>query len=399
MNARNCDALGGVVATVMRTLLPILLLLSLGCVPPTAPGGSTSTPTPPPRASITPQPTVAATLTATPSQSPTLTDLEIMVALREEWGLRSDEEWICDVVASADSVISEIGIPATPEEAREIADAVASEPRMRVIAYGVRHPRQYCGVYVEGPRVVLLFNDDLELRRQDVAALDPPMEVEVRPCRFSEIELKLLMRVVVDEVRRRGDMELLSVGLDTRNNVLDLEAKSNVPGIGQELEALYGGRVAATIHPLPGAWQNNPEGEGWRLLSAGTLQGGDLAYSIRVALSDADFTDLWSELATGTELPAVDFEREFVAVFSDGIGSSCRERRLDNVAINEAARVVYSVTSDPLAPRNCTADLAGAAIFVVVLAKKAMPPSPFTVRLHEDQLCGDCPESVEVDLR
>ncbi len=57
------------------------------------------------------------------------------------------------------------------------------------------------------------------------------------------------------------------------------------------------------------------------------------------------------------------------------------------------------LTSDPLAPRVCTADLAGAVMFTVALARDGLPESPFTLRLHRDQLCGDCPESVPVDLR
>jgi len=75
---------------------------------------------------------------------------------------------------------------------------------------------------------------------------------------------------------------------------------------------------------------------------------------------------------------------------------------LDNVAIDQGERVVYSVTSDPLAPRDCTADLAGAAFFVIAAERPALPESPFMVRLNErficaGQGCGHV-EEVTVDL-
>jgi hypothetical protein len=66
--------------------------------------------------------------------------------------------------------------------------------------------------------------------------------------------------------------------------------------------------------------------------------------------------------------------------------------RLDGVAIQGG--VVFSETSDPLSPRACTADLAGAVMFLVAIERDALPTDGFTLRLRQD----DIGESIEVPL-
>lgn len=76
------------------------------------------------------------------------------------------------------------------------------------------------------------------------------------------------------------------------------------------------------------------------------------------------------------------------------------EVRLDDVVITEEA--VFSEISDPLSPRACTSDLVGAAVFVVAVARDALPSDGFTLRLSErSTTCTDCgfTEEIEVALR
>lgn len=46
--------------------------------------------------------------------------------------------------------------------------------------------------------------------------------------------------------------------------------------------------------------------------------------------------------------------------------------------------VVYSVTSDPLAPRGCNLDLSAGAVFVVALARAALPADRFRLQLDRE---------------
>ena len=128
--------------------------------------------------------------------------------------------------------------------------------------------------------------------------------------------------------------------------------------------------------------------------------GGVEAYSVAYAADAAAWDELWAAVAPGSAPPALDLASEIVALFADGIGSSCPELRLDGVVVDQAAGRVYSRISDPLAPRICTADLAGSAVFVVAIERDALPPSPFTLALSEQPMtCGDCADELTIDLR
>ena len=120
------------------------------------------------------------------------------------------------------------------------------------------------------------------------------------------------------------------------------------------------------------------EGDGWRLIGAGESR--DEAYVVRAATDEADYDEMWEAIGLGGTAPVVDLATEVVVSFGHGIGSGCPEVRLDGVRI--ADDVVFSITSDPLGPRNCTADLTGAAVFVVAIEHQAAP-NGFTLWLNQ----------------
>lgn len=139
-------------------------------------------------------------------------------------------------------------------------------------------------------------------------------------------------------------------------------------------------------------------GDGWRLIATGEADAGE-AYTVRAATDADGYAALWAELALVGPAPQIDLGSEVIVSFGHGIGSSCREMRLDCVVITGG--VVFSATSDPLAPRGCTADLAGVAVFVVVLERSALPEPGFTLQLAEgSRTCPDCGfiEQIEVEL-
>jgi hypothetical protein len=264
-------------------------------------------------------------------------------------------------------------------------------------AYGAQHRDEFAGLYVDDQSrgsFVMLFTDRLEEHAAAIAEIWP--RVSVRGARFSEAELTaVLERLDLAGMAAEG-IEPLSAGLDTMNNRVTLDVKSDDPTLEARLELRYGGMVDVTVYPLPGEWSNVAEGAGWRLLAAGEA-GGDEAYTVRAATDARSWDALWSALALDEERPDVALADEVVVSFAHGIGSSCREVRLDDVVVEGG--VVFSLTSDPLAPRGCTSDLAGAAVFVVAVERAALPSDGFTLQLSGRSVtCPDCGFTEQIDV-
>lgn len=287
-----------------------------------------------------------------------------------------------------------VSIPIGPDGPELREDVVAA-----LQAYGTEHADEFGGLYVDDQSqgsFVMLFTDHLDEHAAALAEIWP--RVTVRGVRFSEAELTEVLERL-DLAAMAGDgIEPLSAGLDTINNRVTLDLKSDDPTLELRLELEYGGRVEVTVHPLPGEWSNVTEGDGWRLLAAGEA-GPDEAYTVRAATDESGWDELWSVLGLDAERPEVDLASEVMVSFAHGIGSGCRELRLDDVVIDGG--VVFSVTSDPLAPRGCNADLAGAATFVVAIERDAVPADGFTLQLAERQITGQgagFSEVIEVPL-
>ena len=278
--------------------------------------------------------------------------------------------------------------PELPEEA--VAD---------LQAYGAEHADEFGGLYVDDQgqgSFVMLFTDNLDEHAAALAEIWP--RVTVRGARFTEAALiELLESPGIRGIGGDG-VEFLSAGLDTMNNRVTLDLKSNDPTLELRLELEFGGMVEVSVYPIPGPWENVADGEGWRLLAAGEA-GPEEAYTVRAATDEAAWLDMWAAIGLAGEPPTVEFENEVAVSFGHGIGSSCPEMRLDGVDVGGG--VVFSRASDPLAPRSCTADLRGAATFVVALQRDALPEDGFTLQLSETSVtCPDCgfTEQIEVPL-
>lgn len=147
-----------------------------------------------------------------------------------------------------------------------------------------------------------------------------------------------------------------------------------------------GGIAFADNFPVP-VRGDPPSGPGWRLLSERIVSSGH-AFTVDAATDRASLARLWTELSPRSSPPLVYFEREIVALFAVGISSCTTGVRLDRVVIDRSAGLVYSVTSES---RRCPhLDLTGAAVFIVALARDALPSSPFTLQLHAEPTCGSC---------
>lgn len=263
-------------------------------------------------------------------------------------------------------------------------------------AYGLQHVDEFGGMYIDPPggqHVIMLFTRNLDDHALAVAAIHPG--TTLRQVEHTEAELRTLIAGLDFESLRAEGIEMLSASVDVIGNRATLDAKSNDITAEARLELAYGGLLEVTIFPVPGEWQNVADGDGWRLLAAGESR--SEAYIVRAATDARGYVEMWDAIGLGGDAPVVDLATETVVSFGHGIGSGCREVRLDGVHI--ADDVVWSITSDPLAPRNCTADLAGAAVFVVAIAHDAVPDG-FTLWLNEYAASrgGEFSAPLEVDL-
>lgn len=262
-------------------------------------------------------------------------------------------------------------------------------------AYGAANPDEFGGLYVDDQSqasFVMLFTDNLDAHAAALSEIWP--RVTVRGVRFTEAELLAVLESLDLANMATDGLEPLSAGLDTMNNRVTLDLKSDDPTLELRLELEYGGMVEVTVYPLPGEWANVDQGEGWRLVAAG--ESASDAYTVRAATDEAAWQEMWTAIGLGGERPAVAFDDEVVVSFGHGIGSGCREVRLDAV---EIGGVVFSRTSDPLAPRGCESDLAGAAVFVVAIQRDALPEDGFTLRLAPEPITGGgFPEVIDVPL-
>jgi hypothetical protein len=197
-------------------------------------------------------------------------------------------------------------------------------------------------------------------------------------------------------------IELMEAGVDVIKNNVDVSAKTDDPEAERVLQA-YGppGVVVVHLYPTDKRWSQPTEGSGWRLLGVFDT---NLPYTVAVAVDRAQLATEWERYGLADAPPAWDPPREVVIILSDGIGSSCRDLRLDGVVMDADARLVYGEFSDPHAPEFCTLDLVGGKTFVVAVPRDLLPPSPFTLRIRAEPIgCepdrGMGPATLEVDLR
>ena len=287
-------------------------------------------------------------------------------------------------------------IAETPEPPRIGPDGPEAPDVQGLIAYGNRHSDTFGGLYIDPPggqSVVMLFTADLEAHEQAVNEIVPG--TRVRQVRFTEEALTELIESFDFQALQAQGIEMVSASLDTSGNKVDLELKTNDPTVELSLELAHGGMLDVTVYPVPGEWANVESGEGWRLVEVVQASGNE-AYVVRAATDEAGWADMWEAIGGGGDPPAVDFDAEVAVSFAHGMGSSCPELRLDGVEISDG--VVFSQTSDPLAPRACTADLVAAEVFVVALARDALPDDGFRLQLDE-RSAECCGESDELDVQ
>lgn len=292
-----------------------------------------------------------------------------------------------------------VSVPPAGREPGAPAPLPAEALVPELLAYASQHADQFGGLYLDrGERsVVMLFTDDLGAHREAVAEIAPEGAVIV-PARYTEQELNAVMDRLTSELTARGaGVEFLSAGVDVAANRVEADVKSDDLTLEAAVELAYGGAVDLTVFEIPGAWAQPEAGEGWRVVAHGEVALTGLPAS--VARDPDEYAELWASTGLASEPPSIDFERDIVAVFRVGFGSSCREVRLDRIRLDGDRAAVIAVISDPLAPRICTDDLAGEHVFVVALTRADLPGERFELWTREEP-CRQCqpPGVVEIDL-
>lgn len=292
-------------------------------------------------------------------------------------------------------------LPTTP-------DGPSDELAQVVQTYGDAHPDEFAGVYFDqenGGRLVARFTGNLDLHQRALdSLLGSQGRVVVLQAVFTSASLQGIADSVVANYQQLAaqGIALITAGVDVIHNNVELEAKSDDPRAESILEA-YGppGTVVVLLYPADKPWTQPTQGPGWRLLGVFDT---NLSDTVAIAVDRPGLVTEWQRYRLPGDPPAWEPSREVVIILSVGIGSNCRERRLDAVVMDADARLVHGEISDPLEPRFCLLDLVGAKTFVVAVARNLLPPSPFTLRLRAEPIgcepdCGMGPATLEVDLR
>lgn len=148
-------------------------------------------------ASVIPPPTRSPDPSVAPSAL-AARDIAEARRFRMDFGLRSDESWIREVAAdptSADGKM-QFGVPLTPSEVQELERRATGIEAIRelVIAYGLAHPDEYAGAWIDQPGggiLVTQFSGHVEEHRAALRSrVSPNAPLEVRQVQRSLAYLK-----------------------------------------------------------------------------------------------------------------------------------------------------------------------------------------------------------------
>ena len=336
---------------------------------------------------------------ATPEATMELTaEIREAIRVRENFGLRADPAYVAAVAGDATASAIEIGIPLLPSEAAEMRRRMSLEDHELIDTYAAKHRDEFGGLFIDQPGggvLVVLFTDHLDEHRSAIEELViPGMRVRVDPARFTEDALNDAQTALNPALPIWSDegIAFVSSWVDISENRVGVMVKSANPNAAAIIEA-FGppGAIAVEVHPPDGPWTQSQAGDGWRLLFAGRSPISAVGY----AATAADLSREWARFELPNEAPALDAD-EVGLIFSVGIGSTCVERRFDELVIDRDEAAIYPHVSDPLTPRGCTSDLIGGVAFVLALTRDRLPPAPFTVRLSTEPLASaadGCPET------
>jgi hypothetical protein len=343
-------------------------------------------------------PTCASLEPAPPAVAGPLSD-DPEIAEAQRWratmGLRTDEAWVAQVVTTP-TTIPEAGAfahPLTDDEVTEIGER-GSGVTEQLAAFGGRYPETYAGLRIDnaaGGRLTMAFTDGVQDRQAEVDAEFGAGRVHVVEVAYSEAELGALADEVVEFLQADG-IAFAGVGSGSAVNAVSIHLsvldEASVRPIVERFGT--GGLCVEGADPID-VVPDGPQpdgGEGWRLLA--DQPGTGVPYRTGVAVDGASYAALWQEIGIASERPPVDFLSEVVVWFGPAVSGSCKDIRLDDVVVDDEARLVYPTIVLPGGDRMCTSD-ANPHAYVVALEREGLPAS-FTLQLGPEVICTGCEE-------
>lgn len=226
--------------------------------------------------SVPPSPNVStsSTTAAVPTASAlTASEMGKAIEFRKTFSLRADEGWIRLVAADPASEEGRVkyGVSLSPEEVADLDQrTVAVEAiRVQVIQYGLAHPDDWAGAYIDQQRegiLVAQFSDNIEQHRQALmSGLGPLARLEVMPVEYS---LEYL-QAEADKIHGTKDWFLTipaylrTYGVDEVANRIFIRISSVEPNAQDIIEEHFG---------WAGLTKVESDGTGAKLLPFGTLR-------------------------------------------------------------------------------------------------------------------------------
>jgi hypothetical protein len=295
-------------------------------------------------------------------------------------------------------------VRAAPDAYRDTPVYVGNEQPADEIREWARQQPGYEGLWIDRENLgwlTLAFSQDAEVRAADLLQRFPDAGVVAVAVEHTAAQMRKLHRRIVRELRRSFSPFIVST--DVPGNVVELGVPYLTADIVAELESRFageplcvsGGDPADRLLPGP----QPTAGDGWRLV--GHREGRGKVYRTGIATEEQAYRRLWKQAGMPGTPPGVDFDDHVVVWFAEAHGSSCPERRLDDVIVDVDAGLVYPLLVDPETHIACTDDIAGAWQFLVELERSRLPAGPFLLQLGPDDPPSGAPRErtvVDIDL-
>lgn len=286
-----------------------------------------------------------------------------------------------------------------PDDLRATPRYVGNEQPIEAVRAWAEQRPGFAEIWIDRDHngwLVVGFTEAVEDARAEAAGLFPDDGVAVVEVPRGLDELLALQ----EEVHQRSEL-VQGSSSNVRRGVVELYVPVLAEAVHAELSAEFagepfcvdGGDPADAVPP----GDQPTEGEGWRLLVA--QQGAAPPYRTGIATTPAQVEAALAEAGVPGTGVDIDLEREVLVWFGEAYGSSCPERRLDDIVVEVGPdAVLRPAIVDPTNPGACTSDLAGAWAFVVAVDRGNLPPGPFTIRLTEGSPIQDEATFVDADL-
>jgi hypothetical protein len=201
----------------------------------------------PPSGATSPSGEPSPDATAAPPGAELPADIAEAIAMRKEFGLRSDEAWVRAVAANPAAVM-DYGVPLLPFERDDLMNRANGEDAIigAIQAYAAEHADVFGGLYIDqanGGVVTILVTDDPKTHEDALAGLiGPEAVVAVRQVRWTEAELRDIQdRVSADQAFLDSlPARMTTSSVDIIGNVAELTISSAVPDAAERIVAHFG---------------------------------------------------------------------------------------------------------------------------------------------------------------